>query len=93
MFIERTWRSLKYERVYLHAVENGLQAGQIIAAWMAHNNQSRLHFTFDGQTLVNQKTFPQFKFLDFSGRGLWQFLEDDPGWAFEMCQMFPTEYD
>ena len=50
VFIERLWRSLKYECVYLHAFENGVQARQQISAWLRHYNQSRPHSTFDGQT-------------------------------------------
>ncbi len=48
--IERLWRSLKYECVYLNAFETGSQARQQIGAWLSHYNQSRPHSTFDGQT-------------------------------------------
>ena len=50
VFIERLWRSLKYECVYLHAFENGLQARQEIGRWIAHYNETRPHSTFNGQT-------------------------------------------
>jgi len=50
VFIERLWRSLKYECVYLNAFETGSQARQQIGAWLSHYNQSRPHSTFDGQT-------------------------------------------
>ena len=50
VFIERLWRSLKYECVYLHAFENGVQARQQISAWLSHYNHTRPHSTFDGQT-------------------------------------------
>lgn len=50
VFIERLWRSLKYECVYLHAFENGLQAKRDICNWMSHYNTERHHSTFDGQT-------------------------------------------
>jgi putative transposase len=50
VFIERLWRSLKYECVYLHAFENGVQARQQISTWLRHYNQSRPHSTFNGQT-------------------------------------------
>ena len=50
VFIERLWRSLKYEGVYLNAFETGAQARQQIGAWLSHYNQSRPHSTFDGQT-------------------------------------------
>ena len=50
VFIERLWRSLKYECVYLHALENGSQARHQISAWLNHYNHTRPHSTFDGQT-------------------------------------------
>ena len=50
VFIERLWRSLKYECVYLHAFDNGAQARTHIDAWLNHYNQTRPHSTFDGQT-------------------------------------------
>jgi putative transposase len=50
VFIERLWRSLKYECVYLNAFENGAQAGKEISAWLMHYNQTRPHSTFKGQT-------------------------------------------
>ena len=34
IFIERLWRSLKYEAVYLHELSNGFQAQRVIARWM-----------------------------------------------------------
>lgn len=50
VFIERLWRSLKYECVYLYAFENGSQARTHMSAWLSHYNQTRPHSTFDGQT-------------------------------------------
>jgi putative transposase len=50
VFIERLWRSLKYECVYLQALENGSQARTHIGAWLSHYNHTRPHSTFDGQT-------------------------------------------
>lgn len=50
VFIERLWRSLKYECVYLNAFDSGLQARKEIEAWINHYNQTRPHSTFNGQT-------------------------------------------
>ncbi|MCK5554975.1 MAG: integrase core domain-containing protein [Alphaproteobacteria bacterium] len=50
VFIERLWRSLKYECVYLNAFETGIQARKEIGAWMSYYNQTRPHSTFNGQT-------------------------------------------
>ena len=50
VFIERLWRSLKYECVYLNAWETGSQTRAGIGDWMAFYNAERPHSTFDGQT-------------------------------------------
>lgn len=50
VFIERLWRSLKYECVYLNAFDNGNQAKRHINNWMAHYNSDRPHSVFDGNT-------------------------------------------
>lgn len=50
VFIERLWRSIKYECVYLNAINNGAQARLQIGEWMTHYNQTRPHSTFNGQT-------------------------------------------
>jgi len=50
VFIERLWRSLKYECVYLNAFENGQQARHNIGCWIVFYNKTRPHSTFDGQT-------------------------------------------
>ena len=43
--IERLWRSLKYECVYLHAFETGSQARAGIGKWLAYYNAERPHST------------------------------------------------
>jgi putative transposase len=50
IFIERLWRSLKYECVYLNNFENGAQAKIHLRNWMNHYNMTRPHSTFNGQT-------------------------------------------
>lgn len=50
VFIERLWRSLKYECVYLSNLENGRQAKFLIGNWISHYNGERPHSSFDGQT-------------------------------------------
>ena len=49
VFIERLWRSLKYECVYLQNFENGEQAKLLIGNWIRHYNRQRPHSSFDGQ--------------------------------------------
>jgi putative transposase len=50
VFIERLWRSLKYECVYLHAFETGSHARAGIGSWINYYNGSRPHSALDGKT-------------------------------------------
>jgi putative transposase len=50
VFIERLWRSLKYECVYLHAFETASETRAGIGRWIAYYNAERPHSTFDGLT-------------------------------------------
>jgi len=50
VFIERLWRSMKYECVYLNSFENGAQARADIGNWIEFYNHKRPHSTFNGQT-------------------------------------------
>ncbi len=49
-FIERLWRSLKYECVYLQAFETGPEARAGIGRWIDYYNTKRPHSAFDGRT-------------------------------------------
>lgn len=48
VFIERLWRSMKYECVYLHAWETGSQAKAGVARWMTFYNHHRPHSAHGG---------------------------------------------
>ena len=50
IFIERLWRSLKYEAVYLHELTNGFAAMRVIAEWIGFYNTKRPHSALDGAT-------------------------------------------
>ena len=50
VFIERLWRSLKYECVYLQAFESGSDAKRKIGNWMEYYNTQRPHSTFGEKT-------------------------------------------
>ena len=50
VLIERLWRSLKYECVYLHAFEGGLEARGNINVWIDFYNHQRPHSSFEGLT-------------------------------------------
>ena len=50
IFIERLWRSLKYEAVYLHDLTDGFVAERVIATWLDFYNTERPHSALDGAT-------------------------------------------
>jgi putative transposase len=50
VFIERLWRSLKYECVYLHALETPWQARAHIGDWIEYYNQARAHSSLEDRT-------------------------------------------
>ncbi len=50
VFIERLWRSLKYEEVYLKAYDSVAQAKQSIGNWMKFYNQDRRHASLNRMT-------------------------------------------
>lgn len=56
VFIERLWRSLKYECVYLHAFETGSELRTGLARWITYYNTQRPHSGLAGAN---------------PGRGLW----------------------
>ena len=50
IFIERLWRSVKYECVYLHTFETGSEARAGIGRWMTYYNAERPHSALGGRT-------------------------------------------
>ena len=50
VFIERLWRSLKYECVYLNAFETGSEARTELGKWINFYNGERPHSTLGGKT-------------------------------------------
>jgi putative transposase len=50
VFIERLWRSLKYECVYLNALDTGSAARTGIGRWIDYYNADRPHSAFGGRT-------------------------------------------
>lgn len=47
IFIERLWRSLKQEAVYLYEMQDGFQAKRVIKDWIAFYNSERPHTALD----------------------------------------------
>ncbi|MDB2423684.1 IS3 family transposase, partial [Paracoccaceae bacterium] len=50
VFVERLWRSIKYEEVYLHAYDSVSAARSGIARYLTFYNTRRQHSSLDGQT-------------------------------------------
>ena len=49
-FVERLWKSVKYEEVYLHAYDTVAEAQRGLAQYFTFYNQGRPHSALDGQT-------------------------------------------
>jgi putative transposase len=49
-FVERLWKSIKYEEVYLHAYETVSAAQQGLERYLTFYNQTRPHRALDGHT-------------------------------------------
>jgi len=50
VFVERLWKSITYEEVYLHAYDTISAAQQGLERYLTLNNQTRPHRALDGQT-------------------------------------------
>ena len=50
IFIERLWRSMKYEAVYLHELADGVEARRVIGEWVAFYDTERPHLALEGRT-------------------------------------------
>jgi len=50
VFIERLWRSVKYEEVYLHSYRDGIEARARLTKYFCFYNRERLHQSLDDHT-------------------------------------------
>jgi len=50
VFVERLWRTIKYEEVYLHAYSNVPEARAAIGKYLGFYNTKRPHSSLDGRT-------------------------------------------
>jgi len=50
LFVERLWKSVRYEEVYLHAYDSVREAQRGLAIYFTFYNQGRPHTALDGQT-------------------------------------------
>ena len=52
IFVERLWRSIKYEEVYLKAYQNGTEARKGIGAFLDFYNRDRPHQALEYRTPI-----------------------------------------
>jgi putative transposase len=50
IFVERLWRTLKYERIYLRSYENGTELSKDLTTWFTRYNGIRKHSSLDKLT-------------------------------------------
>jgi putative transposase len=50
VFVERLWRTIKYEEVYLRAYDSVSQARESLGLYLTFYNGRRPHLSLDGQT-------------------------------------------
>lgn len=50
IFVERLWRSVKYEDIYLRTYEDGWQLEKGMNSYFSFYNQERMHQSLDYQT-------------------------------------------
>ena len=65
VFIERLWRSLKYECVYLNDFETGSELRAGVGRWFDYYNNHRPHSTLAGRTPT--EAYGQIEFSDQGG--------------------------
>jgi putative transposase len=63
VFIERLWRSLKYECVYLYAFETGSELRAGLSWWIDYYNTRRPHSTLTGRTPDEAYRIPEMERL------------------------------
>lgn len=50
IFVERLWKTIKYEEVYLHAYETVSAARESLSRYISFYNSRRPHRALDGQS-------------------------------------------
>ena len=60
IFVERLWRTVKYERVYLHNYETVREAIQDIGEYFDFYNNTRLHMSLNYQTQIHRGLSQRF---------------------------------
>ena len=68
VMIERLWRFLKYECIYLHAFESGSEMRQGLKRWINYYNTERPHSSLDDKT--PDEAYWQLPRPGYAGHGL-----------------------
>lgn len=71
IFVERLWRSLKYEDIYLKDYETGHQLHEGIKAWFKHYNEERPHQGLDYATPEEYYRSPE-RFSAWPAGSVWK---------------------
>ena len=90
IFIERLWRSLKYEAVYLYEIADGFTARRVIAEWIGFYNTERPHSALGGRTPVEAWRNSSNRKKD--SRGLWR-PELQPEYTLNKPPDCPNKWD
>ena len=64
IFIERLWRSLKYEAVYLNELTDGFVAERVIGDWIDFYSTERPHSSLNGKTPGETYRFRPVEMMD-----------------------------
>ena len=72
VFVERLWRSVKYENVYLNDYRNGEEAYRGLADYFQFYNHERVHQSLDYQTPAEVYQLPK----DGFSKALWSLSSD-----------------
>ena len=75
LFIERLWRTVKYEEVYLKAYQNGRDARMGLGNYFRFYNAERPHQALGNQTPA--AVYPAIQ-VDATSRGMVESLTPDP---------------
>jgi len=59
VFVERLWRTVKYEDIYLHDYDTGLTLAAGLQRYFAFYNHERPHFSLDYLTPVKVHRRPE----------------------------------
>ena len=88
-FIERLWRSVKYEDIYLQDYGGGLDAGRGLGRWFEQYNQERPHQALGYATPAEVYGAP-----DSHGAkpATWEAMQPEPGSGCEFVRPQPAEH-